>query len=114
MLEGKYKKILCIARDDSSVSHGASFDLMYVNPHLGGKQFAFLRGNDMLVAVNFADSPVETDILIPAHAFDFLEMDEGSVTATDLLTGKGWGLDLKRDNAVNVTIPANGGIVLKW
>ncbi len=114
MLEEKYKKILCIAHDDSSVSYGASFDLMYVNPHLGGKQFAFLRGNDMLVAVNFADSPVETDILIPAHAFDFLEMDEGSVTATDLLTGKGWGLDLKRDNAVNVTIPANGGIVLKW
>ena len=64
--------------------------------------------------MNFSDSSAMTDILIPAHAFDFLEMGEGSVTATDLLTGKEWGLDLKRDNAVRITIPANGGIVLKW
>ncbi len=113
-LEEKYKKILCTARDDSSVSEGASFDLMYVNPHLSGKQFAFLRGNDMLVAVNFSDSPVTTDILIPAHAYDFLGMSEGAVTATDLLTGKEWGLNLERDRTVRVNLPANGGIILKW
>ncbi len=113
-LEEKYKKILCIARDDKSVSEGASFDLMYANPHLGGKQFAFLRGNDMLVAVNFDDSPVETDILLPAHAFDFLGMEERAVTATDLLTGKEWGMTLGKDKTVRVDIPANGGVVLKW
>ncbi len=113
-LEEKYKKILCIARDDKSVSEGASFDLMYANPHLGGKQFAFLRGNDMLVAVNFDDSPVETDILLPAHAFDFLGMEERAVTATDLLTGKEWGMTLGKDKTVRVDIPSNGGVVLKW
>lgn len=113
-LEEKYKKILCTARGDKSVSEGASFDLMYANPHLGGKQFAFLRGNDILVAVNFDDSPVETDILLPAHAFDFLGMEERAVTATDLLTGKEWGMNLGKDKTVRVDIPANGGVVLKW
>ncbi len=113
-LEEKYKKILCIARDDKSVSEGASFDLMYANPHLGGKQFAFLRGKDMLVAVNFDGSPVETDILLPAHAFDFLGMEERAVTATDLLTEKEWGMTLGKDKTVRVDIPSNGGVVLKW
>ncbi len=113
-LEEKYKKILCTARDDKSVSEGASFDLMYANPHLGGKQFAFLRGKDMLVAVNFDDSPVETDILLPAHAFDFLGMEERAVTATDLLTEKEWGMTLGKDKTVRVDIPSNGGVVLKW
>ena len=113
-LEEKYRKILHIARDEQSVAEGASYDLMYVNPQLGEKQFAFMRSNNMLVAVNFADCQVETDILIPAHAFEFLGMKEGTVTATDLLTEEKCCLHLEKNQPVKVTIPANGGVVLKW
>ena len=113
-LEEKYRKILHIARDEQSVAEGASYDLMYVNPQLGGKQFAFMRSNNMLVAVNFADCQVETEILIPAHAFEFLGMEEATVTAADLLTAEKCCLHLEKNQPVKVTIPANGGVVLKW
>ena len=113
-LEEKYRKILRAARDDRSLATGASFDLMYVNPQLGVKQFAFLRGNDVLVAVNFADSAVEADIMLPSHAFDCLGMAEGDVQAKDLLTADECRLHLEKDKAVKVKIPANGGVVLKW
>ncbi len=113
-LEAQYKQILNIATTEKSISDGQSYDLMYVNPQLGNKQFAFLRGNDMLVAVNFSDNAVDTEIHIPTHAYDFLRIKEGMVNATDLLTSKQQEITLAKDNAVKVTIPANGGIVLKW
>ena len=113
-LESQYKQILNIATTEKSIAEGQSYDLMYVNPQLGGKQFAFLRGNDMLIAVNFAANAADTHITIPSHAFEFLGIKEGDVTATDLLTNKEHEITLAKDAAIKVSIPAYGGIVLKW
>ncbi len=113
-LEAQYKQILNIATTEKSIAEGQSYDLMYVNPQLGSKQFAFLRGNNILVAVNFADTNVDAEINIPQHAFDFLGIKEGNVIATDLLTNKEQTLSLEKDTAIKVSIPANGGIILKW
>ena len=113
-LESQYKQILNIATTEKSIAEGQSYDLMYVNPQLGGKQFAFLRGNDMLIAVNFAANAADTHITIPSHAFEFLGIKEGDVTATDLLTNKEQKITLAKDAAIKVSIPAYGGIVLKW
>jgi glycosidase len=113
-LESQYIRILNIAQKEKSIVAGASYDLMYVNPQMGDKQFTFLRGNNMLIVVNFADNDVESNVFIPSHAFDFLKMKEGEVEAADLLTDKKHNLTLKKDCAVKVSVPAYGGIVLKW
>ncbi len=113
-MEKQYKAILNIARSQESIINGASYDLMYVNAHLRDGQYAFLRGKDMLIAVNFRHFPLQRDITIPAHAFTFLGMSEGSVTSTDLLTKKSHTITLKKDGTVAVTIPSYGAVVLKW
>ncbi len=113
-LEAQYHKILSIATKEAAIAEGASFDLMYVNEHLQPKQYAFLRGATMLVAVNFDDVAADISIVIPAHAFDFLRMREGEVRATDLLSKRSVSLRLRKDGAVAITIAANNGVVLKW
>ncbi len=113
-LEVQYQRILNIARNDDAVVNGESFDLMYANHHLGDDVYAFLRGNSMLVAVNFCDYAREVDIVIPSHSFDYMCMGEGSIDALDLLSGNKVHLHLYRDNAVRVLIPADGGLVLKF
>lgn len=110
-----HKKTLLIARKEKAVKDGVFFDLMYVNGHLE-RQYAFLRkaGNDLLlVAVNFADDEVDIDVRIPAHAFDFLKMNEGTVMATDLLTKEKMGMMLHHDGVIPMKIGARSGLVWK-
>jgi hypothetical protein len=104
------------------------FDLMYVNQHIGERQYAFLRkdcsqtrakGTDrksdtLLVVVNFADEDVTVDVNIPNHAFSYLHLSEGTVEAVDLLTDEHVAISLQADSPVHVTIPARGGRVLKF
>ena len=110
-----YKKTLLIARKEKAVSEGVFFDLMYVNGHLE-RQYAFLRkaGNDLLfVAANFADNDADFDVRIPAHAFDYLKIQEEDITATDLLTGEKQSMLLRKDGMVRMLIGARGGRVWK-
>jgi len=110
-----HKKTMLIARKEKAVSQGVFFDLMYVNGHLD-RQYAFLRktGNDLLfVAVNFEDHDVEVDITLPAHAFDYLKMDECAFMATDLLSKEKQSMMLRRDGSVRMLIGARGGRVWK-
>ena len=110
-----YKKTMLIARKETAVSEGKFFDLMYVNGHLH-HQYAFLRkaGNDLLfVVANFDDNEVEVDVRIPAHAFDYLEMKEQTVMATDLLTKEQQGMMLNRDACNRMLIAGRSGRVWK-
>ncbi len=113
-LEAQYNTILNIARGEESIVNSASYDLMYANRHLSGGQYAFLRGNNMLVVVNFSDQSVSPKIAIPAHAFDFLGIEQGQVSATDLLTLAPVALDLYKDKSVEIALPVHSGVVLKW
>ena len=52
---------------------------MYVNPasaHFDpNRQFAWMRGYDgsaMAIVANFADHPVDVEVMIPREAFDYL------------------------------------------
>lgn len=113
-LEAQYKTLLNIAVKEKSVANGASFDLMYCNPALAQNQYAFLRADNMLVAVNFCDYEEIVNINIPAHAFDYLGIKEGEKKATDLLTKTKHNVSLKKDGSVAVVLPPNSGVVLKW
>lgn len=117
LLEEAYRMILTLANHERAVSDGECYDLMYVNQHIAGRQFAFMRksGDEaLLVVANFDDREAVCDINIPRHAFDFLKMAEGERNATDLLTGKPMRLALGTDTPVNMAIPPSGGVVLKF
>ena len=115
-LTSYYKTVLTIARKEKAVSEGAFFDLMYVNQHLH-RQYAFLRSHKkemLLVVANFDDLPITAEVCIPAHAFDFLHIKEGSYEATDLLTDAVSQLQLQRDAAISVTLAPRQSLVLKF
>ena len=116
VLKAQYDKVLNIARLEKSIVEGASFDLMYVNGQYQ-RQYAFLRKADsevLLVVVNFDDLPVVMDVMIPAHAFDFLNIKEKKVVAMDLLTGERIRLHLQRDMPVAVSLKPLGAVVMKF
>ena len=116
VLKAQYDKVLNIARSEKSIVEGDSFDLMYVNGQYQ-RQYAFLRKADsevLLVVVNFDDLPVVMDVMIPAHAFDFLSIKEKKVVATDLLTGERIRLQLQRDMPVVVSLKPLGAVIMKF
>ena len=115
-LETVYQKVLRLAAEEPAVSDGQTYDLMYVNPQLADRQFAFLRSaaDELLVVVaNFDDQPVSTSVQIPRHAFEFLRLPQTEVTAIDLLTGSEHKLLLYADTPIAINVPANDGVVLK-
>lgn len=95
-LRAFYQRLLNVALKERSIREGEMFDLMYANCNNSrinpDRQFVFLRkANDelMLVCVNFDESAAGIAVNIPEHAFDYLQLEDGTmVTATDLLTGK--------------------------
>ena len=110
-----HQKTLQMARKEKAVAEGLSFDLMYVNQHLQ-RQYAFLRKADnelLLVVVNFEDQEAVIDVNVPAHAFDYMDMKEKNVIATDLLTKEKLAMRMKRDSSIRMAVPANGGRVWK-
>ena len=115
-LEAVYQRILNIANKEKAVSEGLSYDLMYVNPAIADRQFAFIRkhqGETLLVVANFDDRNAECDIVIPRHAFDFLQLSEGTFSATELLSGDAFTVTFAPDSALHVTVPALSGVVIK-
>ena len=110
-----HKKLLNMARKEKAVSDGLFFDLMYVNGHLH-RQYVFLRraGDELLlVVVNFEDAPVTVDVHLPAHAFDYLQIPEKNVTATDLLSKQKCKLMLQKDGVVTLSVDGRSGNVWK-
>lgn len=108
-------KAMQLARQEKAVSDGLFFDLMYVNGHLQ-RQYAFLRrveGELLLVAVNFEPHDVTIDVNVPAHAFEYLSVQEKVVIGTDLLTKEKLAMNLKKDGAVRMEVKAYGGRVWK-
>lgn len=113
----QYKTILNIARKSKAVGEGVMYDLMYCNPHLCSKQYAFIRkgGEEtLLVVVNFDNTDNKTNVAIPTHAFEWLEIEEKTVIAKDLISGTDMSLTFKKDEPVQITIPALNALVIKF
>ena len=111
-----YDKVLSIAATEKAIVNGACFDLMYVNGQYN-HEYAFIRkagAEVLLVVANFADANQTVGITIPGHAFDFLNLKEKNVQATDLLSGGKQKLTLKRDASVAVYVEGCHAVVLKF
>ena len=110
-----HQKVLRIANKEQSIFNGAFFDLMYANNHLD-KQYVFIRryeGEMLLIAVNFDTRDVCIGVNIPEHAFNFLNLEEVKVQATDLLTNKKKTYELKKDSPIAIQLGASGAVVMK-
>ena len=111
-----YDKVISTATNEKAIVSGACFDLMYVNGQYN-HEYAFIRkagAEVLLVVANFADSDQTVGITIPGHAFDFLNLKEKNVSATDLLSEGKQKLSLKRDEAVAINVQGNNAVVLKF
>lgn len=93
-LREDYEKILRLCNSEKAISMGRFFDVTYVNynnpkfnPH---RHYAFLRNYEdvtLVIAVSFDKKSADVEINIPQHAFNLLEIPQGDVSATELLTG---------------------------
>lgn len=111
-----YQQVMQVAETERAAKEGKTFDLMYVNSHLSEKQFAFIReasGEMLFVVANFSDEEVKCKVRIPAHAFDYLSINEQDVDGVELLKGGCLSFTLKRDGDLELKVPANGGVVYK-
>ena len=120
-LQLRYHQILHIANREKAVSEGDFFDLMYVNPQTWKfnprYQYAFMRkyaDEVLLIVVNFSADRINTGVVIPEHAFDFLGLPECTVESTDLLTGEQMDLDLRKDGTVNMELKPYSGRIYKF
>lgn len=119
-LYNEYHKILHIASTEKAISEGMFFDLMYANPHSASfnphSQYAFLRKHEddlLLIIVNFSSNDVETQVVIPAHAFDYLGINEKKVFAVDLMNRETKSVTLRKDHPVAFSVKVFSGVVLK-
>jgi glycosidase len=92
-LRAFYQRLLCLKRDNRALSEGKMYDLQYAQGEgfNRARQFAFLRyikGDLLLVVVNFDDRRVDLRINIPTDAFVYLGLEACThARMTDLLNG---------------------------
>lgn len=120
-LRSRYKAILDLCCKERAVAEGEFYDLMYVNFHTPGfnphEHFAFLRRKDkdtILVVANFGENGGDVNVVVPAHAFEYLGMGEGAVKAVDLLGTGTMHLELRHDKATTVKIAPHSAVALKF
>lgn len=114
-----YQRLLTIARDNKAVQKGLMYDITYAqgegfNKH---EQYAFIRhweDETLLVIINFHDREQHMRVRIPNDAFVYLGIDEiKSCQATDLLRGEKWSIPFNTSDAIELTLPAWRGMILK-
>ena len=120
-LRDYHKRLLNLCNSEAVLARGTSFDLMYVNHDNGQfnehRQYAFLRkaGDEVILAVvNFDEQPIRTEVNLPQHAFDFLQMPcMDTVKAKELLTGKAETISFTSARPTAVELPGWGAKLLK-
>lgn len=121
-LEKKYSMLLNLANKEKAISNGLFFDLMYANQDGNlfnqSSLYAFLRkcSNEVLLVVaNFSHEEAECSVRLPHHAFEYLNLPEKTVTASDLLSeGNAISFELKPDCLVHMSVPGCGGRIYKF
>lgn len=120
-LQAFYARVLQLCNGETALREGVFYDLMYANPdseRFNPKNtYAFLRhsaGELVLVVANFYEAEQTVELVIPAHAFEFLGLrPQSQVAATDLLTGGRERHDLQPDSPIRLQVPAHSGRILK-
>ena len=118
-LRAFYQSLLTIARDDKAIQKGKMYDITYAQSIGFDRQqhFAFLRhvkGETLLVLVNFHDREQSINVRIPNDAFVYLGLDgKAGAIGTDLLRGGRYDVNFVPDGESQITLPAWTGVILK-
>lgn len=121
-LRSFYRQLLTMANQEKAVSEGEFFDLMYCNMQSwqfnSNQQYAFLRKADnelLLVVVNFSDKQIRCGVMIPQHAFNYLEINElNDAEAIDLFTKETVRTNLCADGIIEMDLSAYSGRIYQF
>lgn len=114
-----YQRLLTTARDNKAIQKGLMYDITYAqgtgfNKH---EQYAFIRhweDDTLLIIINFHDREQHMRVRIPNDAFVYLGINETKSTqAIDLLRGEQWTIPFNTSEAIELTLPAWRGVILK-
>jgi glycosidase len=114
-----YQRLLTLARDNKAIKNGRMYDITYAQGEGFDKQqhYAFLRhikGETLLVVVNFHDREQAVKVRIPNDAFVYLGLEEKpKATATDLLRGEKRSICFTPDSTTEIVLPAWKGVILR-
>ncbi len=112
-----YSRILKIASTEKAVADGEFFDLMYVNPEISSRQYAFLRKCEdevLVVVANFSGEDANIRLNIPDHAFDCLNIPHKNIKSVDLFTGEKMQMNFGVDNWLNIKLSPYDGKIYKF
>ena len=117
-----YKKVITLCNAHPALSDGQFYDLQYANYSRDAgydcdRQYAYIRraknGEALLIVANFSPSSVHCGIKIPTHAFEFLQLRPGIISAIDLLSGNLQTIEIKADQNTFVDIQGNNALILQ-
>lgn len=114
-----YRRLLTLTRDDKAIQKGKMYDITYAQNEGfdKNKQFAFIRhikGETLLVVVNFHDREQQINVRIPDDAFVYLGLDEKpKAKATDLLRGEEMNLSFMAEGMIQLSLQAWKGVILR-
>ena len=118
-----YKKLLNLTMSQKAITDGVMYDLEYANcnnPKFNShEQFAYFRKHEdelLLIALNFYDKSLDTEIHIPSEAFLFLNLNENeNYTCINLLdeSEKIPTIALSSTQAFKIDLPAWKGKIIK-
>ncbi|MBE6285824.1 MAG: alpha-amylase [Bacteroidales bacterium] len=122
-LQAFYSNLLNLCNSNEALREGLFYGLQYANPYSdkydSNHIFSFLRGTDrelLLIVTNFSGIDKECGVTVPEEAFAFYGVSYNDKTrkAKDLLSGNTIELPLNAYDAINITVPANSGVILKF
>ena len=122
-LQAYYSHILNLCNSNDALREGDYYGLQYANPHSdkydSNHIYSYLRGNGkelLLIVTNFSDIAKECEVTIPEEAFAYFGAgyDNNSHYVTDLISGATFELPFNPLDKIEVTVPANNGIILKF
>ena len=116
-----YKKLLNICNNELAISNGDFFDLTYINKgsinYNEHKNYSFMRKyNDelLLIVVNFDSIPTRTEIMIPTHAFEYLNIpNKVEFSYHELLSEAKGNLTMLPDKKVTIQLEPYSGKIIK-
>lgn len=122
ILRETYRRLLNIICEESVISKGIFYDLMYANaanPYFNThRQYTFMRKHKeevLLVVVNFDKAEQTVWVQIPSEAFKILGFEDNKAArVTDLMTGETVIGTLTDAYPYQVTLPAYSGKLLKF
>lgn len=116
-----YSSILNLCGQESALSRGRFYDLMYANyensEFNSTKKYAFLRGDEktlLLIVVNFNDAESLVNVYIPDEAFTFFAKEKKNVKlASPILNSNNPSVNFINNNSLHFKIEAYSGEVFK-